>query len=274
MKRFEQIVKSSARPHTRQSLADDLRRLGVEPGKTLAVHASLSAVGYVVGGAVSVILALEDVLGVEGTLAMPSHTTDLSDPAQWENPPVPEGWHQLIRDQMPTFHPDLTPTWGMGTVAELFRRQEGTLRSQHPQVSWAARGKHAQRITAGHTMEMAQGETSPLARLYELGAEVLLLGVDFSVNTSFHLSEYRCRHAQRRHCQRIVPCEIEGNVSWVSYDDINISNEDFAEIGAAFCAGCSSVRSEVVGGACSQLFAHREAVDFAVRWMDRNRPLV
>ncbi len=89
MKRFEQIIRASSKPHTRQSLASDLRKLGVAPGMTLAVHSSLASIGYLVGGAMTIILALEDMLGEEGTLAMPSHTGDLSDPGEWENPPIP-----------------------------------------------------------------------------------------------------------------------------------------------------------------------------------------
>ena len=241
------------------------------PGMTLAVHSSLGSIGYVVGGAMAVILALEDVLGEEGTLAMPSHTGDLSDPAEWESPSVPAIWHQLIRDHMPPFLPDLSPTWEMGTIAELFRNQQGTQRSQHPQVSWAARGKHARLITAGHSLDMGQGESSPLGHLYDLAAEVLLLGVDFSVNTSFHLAEYRCKSAHDRVCQIGFPLEFEGKVSWEVYADVFHSDQDFSEIGSAFAAEDDSVHGATIGSAVSQLFSQRRAVDYAVTWMDANR---
>src|SRR5512146_2871888 len=87
-------------PRTRESLAHDFRTLGVEPGMVVIVHSSLSAIGWVCGGAVAVIQALLDVLTPLGTLVMPAHSGELSDPAQWHHPPVPESWWSVIRETM------------------------------------------------------------------------------------------------------------------------------------------------------------------------------
>src|SRR5213082_1002062 len=79
------------------SLLADFTALGVTPGMTLLVHSSLSALGWVCGGPVAVVRALLDVLTPSGTLVMPAHSANLSDPAQWENPPVPSEWVPVIR---------------------------------------------------------------------------------------------------------------------------------------------------------------------------------
>ena len=42
-----------------------------------------------------------------------------------------------------------------------------------------------------HALEDGLGERSPLARIYDLDGQVLLLGVPYGNNTSFHLGEYR-----------------------------------------------------------------------------------
>jgi hypothetical protein len=59
-------VMQDTRPVTRSDLARDLRGLGVRPGGVLMVHTRMSAIGWVVGGAQTVVTALLDVLGLAG----------------------------------------------------------------------------------------------------------------------------------------------------------------------------------------------------------------
>src|SRR5688500_19439132 len=90
-----------AAPVTRAALAEDLGRLGVRPGSVLLAHSSLSALGWVCGGAQAAVEGLLDALGPEGTLVVPTHSNGNSDPAGWRNPPVPESWWPAIREQHP-----------------------------------------------------------------------------------------------------------------------------------------------------------------------------
>jgi len=55
---------------TRSRIADDLRNLGVLPGQVVMLHASVKAIGWVVGGPDMVLQALFDVLTPAGTLMM------------------------------------------------------------------------------------------------------------------------------------------------------------------------------------------------------------
>lgn len=263
-------IQGSEHPNTVKSLAADLAAIGVQPGMTLIVHSSLSKLGWVAGGPVAVVYALERAIGHGGTLVMPAHSSDLSDPSEWQNPPVPEVWWDVIRDTMPAYDPDLTPSRGMGAIPECFRKQRGVLRSSHPQVSFAAWGKHAETITRAHPLANSLGDESPLARIYDLDGWVLLLGVGHGNNTSLHLAEYRAAWPGKSVVTLGAPVLVEGEQQWVTFEDINIDTGDFPMLGEAFAA-TGAVRAGTVGRAPSLLMRQRALVDFAVEWMAANR---
>lgn len=76
----QEAIQRTSVPGTRESLAADLKELGLGEGETVIVHTSLSSLGYVVGGGEAVIHALMDVLTPSGTLVMPTQSPQLSDP--------------------------------------------------------------------------------------------------------------------------------------------------------------------------------------------------
>ena len=271
MSEAETVERTKGMPATVQSLADDLSALGVSSGTTVLVHSSLSSLGWVCGGAVAVVLALEKAVGQDGTLVMPTHTGDLSEPSRWRNPPVPEPWWDLIRQEMPAFDADLTPTRCMGAIVECFRKQNGTLRSNHPIVSFAARGPKARAVTEGTPLDYPTGDESPLGRMYDLDGQVLHLGIDFVCSTSLHLAEYRADYPKRRVIRCGAPVVVDSARRWVEYDDIEYDDTDFDRIGAAYLEHTGHARRGSVASGRAILMPMRSLVDYAVGWIEENR---
>ena len=155
------VVEASDTPRTRASIAADLRASG--RAAVLGVARAQFAVEPRLGvrrrgrrcG------ALLDVLGPNGMLVVPTHTAGNSDPAGWENPPIPQSWWRRFVSRCRPSIRGCTPSTGMGAVAELVRTWPGARRSEHPQMSFAALGPRAEQITAGHALGERHGRGLP-----------------------------------------------------------------------------------------------------------------
>lgn len=255
-------------PITINKIIADLKKLGVNKGDIIIVHSSLSKIGYVCGDEYAVIIALLESVGSEGTIVMPAHTTGLSNPEDWINPPVPKEWFEIIRNEMPTFDILCTPTFGIGKIPEVFRKCTNTVRSNHPQVSFTANGKLADYIVSTHELTPQFGEQSPLGSLYKLNAKVLLLGVDYDKCTSFHLSE-----AKNQYMSKVkigAPIMEDNKRIWKWFYDYDYDNEDFIDLGNDF-ENRNKVELGKVGLANCKLFDMKSSVDFGLDWLNKNR---
>jgi len=260
-----------SRPHTVASLRGDLRELGLDTGDVVLVHSSTSSVGFVAGGPQAIVQALLDVLGDGGTLVVPTHTSENTDPASWQNPPVPESWWPVIREESPGFDAAITPAsrW-MGILAETARTWPGSRRSNHPQVSFAAIGARAEEVTTGHRLDDALGDSSPLGSVYRMGGKVLLLGVGHDSNTSLHLAEWRQRDPPLHHTGSAVR-QPDGSGRWTTWRDVDEDESDFERLGADFERDNRAVRLGRVGNAAARLMPQPALVDYATQWISAHR---
>ena len=169
---------------TKEMLVEALRGFEIEKDSILLVHSSLKGLGQIEGGAETVIAALEETVS-EGTLVLPTFASK-----NWET--VMEDWHMD--------RPSDT-----GYITEVFRKQEGSIRSDNPTHSVAARGKHAEALTQGNLKEgprpgpygdYAFSHGSPFQRMYDsrenYGVKCYLMfwGVTTSPMTFKHLIEH------------------------------------------------------------------------------------
>ena len=258
------------KPITKNDILSAFRSLGMKNGSTLMVHTSLSKIGYVCGGAQSVIEALTETVGEDGTVMMPTQSwknLDPEDGVHWE---VGEEDWQIIRENWPAYDKRITPTNTMGAVAEMFRSWRGTVRSDHPARSLAAWGRHAEYLVADHDLSNIFGDGSPIGKLYELDGEVLLIGVDHDKNTSLHLADARAVYPGKHHCIEHSAIMENGKRIWKEYETLYVDGEDFLQIGEAF-EETGAVKKTTLGNAELRLMNQRRLVDFAVDWIQENR---
>ena len=157
--------------YTVDHITEDLRSIGVRRGATLMVHSSLSSLGFVLGGAGTVIKALRAAIGPEGTLVLPTHS-----------------WERAGRGDF-TFDVRCTPSC-VGTISERFRITPGVIRSLHPTHSVAAAGPRAGYLTESHELASTPcGDGTPYARLIDEHGQILFLGTTLDQNTIFHTLE-------------------------------------------------------------------------------------
>ncbi|MGH3223454.1 MAG: aminoglycoside N(3)-acetyltransferase [Streptosporangiaceae bacterium] len=265
-------------PFGRKRLAEDLRALGIRRGQDLLVHCSLRQVGFLEGGAATLLDSIVDVAGPMATLVVPTQTT-LNSLSSRAFLAATAGFEAEERAEfiaaMPGFDPASTPSTGMGAFAEYVRTHPSAIRSSHPQASFAALGPRARACTSVHDLECHLGDRSPLGWLYRADAAILLLGVGYSACVAFHLAEY---HQLKPPPLRLYHCFIAGAQGRVvrEFLDIELDDSDFELLGAELDRIAEPDRSSVlrqgrVGSAGCRLMQLRPAVDFGSRWLADHR---
>jgi aminoglycoside 3-N-acetyltransferase len=227
-------------------LAGELRALGVRAGQTLLVHASLSSLGWVEGGAATVIAALRVAVaaagqggGAAGNVVVFTGTEENSTTSRAHLSRIAGLTAEQVaqfRNRMPAFDRERTPT-GSGRIAEELRTTKGAVRSAHPQASFAALGPRAAELMSGHALNCHHGRRSPLGRMYALAAKgqldaaVLMLGVSYHACTALHLAEYRHQAGQpsRYPAAQTYSCVTTagGRRRWTFFRDAVLDESEF-----------------------------------------------
>ncbi|RKT16365.1 aminoglycoside 3-N-acetyltransferase [Streptomyces sp. 1114.5] len=235
----------------------------------LHVQASLHALGPVPGGAAGVIDALLDTLGPDGTLvaytATPenSATSRIHQAATAGLSPAEAADYQA---RMPPFDPATTPASPtMGALSEAIRTLPGAHRSRHPQTSWAAVGRLAGEITRRHPDDSHLGADSPLGRLYDLDARVLMIGVPMDRFTAFHLADLRMPDVRLREYRCV------GEHGWTSFRAPDLDDLHFGALGEEVLRAARGITTGRIGGADCRLVPVREAVDLAEQFLRKSR---
>jgi aminoglycoside 3-N-acetyltransferase len=260
-------------------LLADLRALGVREGSVLMVHVRMSALGWVIGGSGTVVSALLEALGPEGTLmAYASWQEHVYHAEEW-----PPEHRAAYLAEPPVFDPATAEAArDHGRLPERVRTWPGAERSVHPEASMVAIGRRARELTADHPQDDGYGPDSPLGRLVAAGGEVLMLGAPLETLSILHHAEAIATARGKRTVTFEIPVRTPAGVERRTYTDIDTSRgayryedlelpfeDEFTTIGtAALEAGIGTTGT--VGAATCHRFPAPELVAFATTWLDRH----
>jgi aminoglycoside 3-N-acetyltransferase len=258
---------------TKSRLIEDVSALGLEAGQVVMLHASVRAVGWVVGGPDVVLHALREVLGPEGTLMMY---------VGWEDNPYemgswPEARRTAYQEECPAFDPPTSRAnrrWSI--LTEYLRTTPGARRSGNPEKSMAAVGAKAGWLTADHSLDYGFGPGSPLEKLCRDGGKVLLLGTPFNSLTLLHYAECLADVPEKRVVRYRMPVLVDGRRRWVDVEEFDscdgirdwADGDYFVAIVEAYLAEGHG-RTGLVGAARSYLFDAQELARFGASWMEQ-----
>ena len=243
----------------------------------LMVHTRMSALGWVVGGSETVVRALLEALGPDGTLmAYASWADHVYRPTDW-----PADRREAYLAEPPVFNPatgEVDPAYGR--IPERMRTWPGTRRSSHPEAGVVAVGARAPWLVGRHPPDDGYGSDSPFARLVEAGGQVLMLGAPLDTVTLLHHAEAIARAPKKRRVTYVVRVaegrrvedrsftDIDTSAGAYPYETLGLGEEDpFAVIASDALAAGAGVRGRV-GEADCHLFAAPALVAFATRWLE------
>ena len=154
--------------HTKISLTEDFKNLGIKRDDNVLIHSSMKSIGEVDGGADTVLDVFCEYLAEHGNIALPSHS--------WSS----------INDEHNIFDPVNEPAC-VGVLTEIFRKREGVLRSLHPTHSIAIMGKDAEYFVKGeHLIDTPCGRAGCWGKLLDMDFKIIFLGCGTKCNTYLH----------------------------------------------------------------------------------------
>jgi aminoglycoside 3-N-acetyltransferase len=207
--------------YSKEALANDFRKLGVQVGDTVMLHASVRAVGEVAGGPDAIHLALKSALTSQGTLMMYASCPRYYDEVGRGNLSA-EQEHEVL-EKLPAFDP-LTARAARdnGTLVEFLRTYPGSRVNRHVArfVLW---GKRSEYLLSSQPWNYAFGTESALDRFLKLDGKIILLGSDHDAVTFLHYVEHVVDIPGKRIAQYQVPIMENGRRVWRAMEEFDTS---------------------------------------------------
>ncbi|QWC00341.1 AAC(3) family N-acetyltransferase [Mycoplasmatota bacterium] len=225
--KLEKTIHHTQKPITKADILSALKYLGIHSGSKLEVHASLSAFGFIVNKQYDVLDALIETIK-DGVIIVPAHTSEMTNPRDWENPPVPKDWIPIIEENRKPFDASLFIPERVGIIAKSFLLYPGVKRTNHPEVSLAVYNKTNDSTWLDHGFD-DRDLIHPLYKLKQEKGKILMMGTDFYTCSSIHLTEFMSQYSTIDYYDYHIvidgkPIKKTITTKYFDDDDINFKN--------------------------------------------------
>jgi len=242
-----------------------LKNAGLGAGDVVLIHSAMRTMGRVEKGPETVVEALLETVGPDGTIVAPTFTFRKEVEAD------------------PVIDPRTDPS-EMGAISEAVRRHPAARRSVAFRHSVAAIGRRARVITETDPHLSPFDLRSSFGVMLALNAQILLLGVPYSNATAFHVCEWLQEVPYRRAVERRAKLRgPDGSVEEFAFTDYQPKpnadgsyygnrTRDFNRVGSILEAA-GEVAITTVGNALARRFSLRSLCDYAQRELARDTNL-
>lgn len=183
---------------TYQDAKNTFQEVGIMPGCNVLIHASIKAIGYVNGGAETIVSALLDSIGPEGTLIVPTFV--------FTRKP----------NEIPVIDPIHDPC-NTGSICEAARKHPDASHSTAYTHRFSAIGPLAKWICGADPRISPFDPQGTFGRILDSKPRILLIGVAYTHCTAGHFCEY-LNHVDYR-ATYSVPAYIkqpDGNIQYIN----------------------------------------------------------
>ncbi len=258
---------------TVDDLARDLAALGLGQGDIVLGHAGLRSIGPMIAGPDTLIAALRQVVGAEGTIMAYADWQGAPEAACDEEGHILPEWRDHVRPFDPAASRAIRDN---GAFPEFLRTTPGALRSLSPGPSMVALGAKAAWLIDPHPLDYGYGPGTPLARLVEAGGKVVMIGAPWETMTLLHHAEHLADIPGKRVVRWDVPFLEDGRTVWRTVEEYDTGNpvvdgleDDYFDRVVRDFVAAGGGRQGKVGAADALLVEAPAMTRFAVDWLER-----
>ena len=239
---------------TKDDLVRDLVNLGVQKGDALSLRVSVGSIGWIEGGADTLVEALLEAVGEKGTIVSAAYVHPFPLPLSKENA------EKIVKD-------DRIPSYA-GALANAMIKHPDMYRSKHPVNRYVAIGARAYELTKSHTPDKYAYDV--LRILAETRGKNLIIGKKVGGTGTDHISHYMLGLKQFRKPEGINYIDEDGQIKLLIVNWQRGCIRGHSKFWPLFEQGGAIIGQEKIGNAGAKLTDMKKTLEIEMNKLREN----